>query len=477
MAKKFDSSILTVRDSAGNTIPVPVIRVEGSTLPSNGTPLGNLCIVLGTDCVAGCRGYHIKSIDLNAKKIYLTNTKVVPVISSVDNTDTNFDTPGYEAGDVFSIVNKNHYHCCGTIVSVSKNVIKYSEDSLGFTSIEEDTDESISDYTFRVYNKPHIGSVLIADGAFAVGVDNNALGAYSFVEGANNIADGFYSHVEGLNNYAAYGAHAEGNGNRAIGNESHVEGHRTTALGGNAHAEGQNTVAKGGGSHAEGMLTQALGSQSHAEGLSCTAKGAQSHAEGVNSQATAFASHTEGNGTVASGTQAHAEGYQTVASGTSSHAEGQQTEASGTFTHAQGIRSYAKGYAAFSSGADVEAGGDVSIAMGKNATAVGRASMAVGESVEASASQSMALGQGVKATQQGQMAVGRYNADDANAVFIVGYGTGDTARKNVYTVGKTGNGWFRGGLKIGGTSETDPVAIDIVAELTNLKNKLNTLST
>lgn len=405
---------------------------------------GNFAI---NDNIASCKAYYIKSIDLDNKKIYLSKTKVIPVISTANNTDTSFTTPAYDIGDMFSIVNKNHYNSCGTITAVSNNVVTYSEDSLGFDAIIEDTDDGIADYTFHVHNKPEEGVVLITFNAFAIGKNNKALGACSSAEGGYNIADGFYSHVEGVNTYASYAAHAEGNGCVAVGNESHAEGHKTKASGGNSHAEGQQTIAVGGGSHAEGMSTQALGSQSHAEGMNTIAKGSQSHAEGVGTQSNAFASHTEGNGTVASAAQSHAEGYQTIASGQSSHAEGQQTEASGTFAHAQGIRTYAKGYAAFTSGADAEASGDVSVAMGKNAKALGRASFAIGESVTANKSQSVAMGMGTTADAQGQMAVGMYNEADADAMFIVGNGTA-SKRKNAFVVKRDGR-IFANGTELG----------------------------
>ncbi len=403
------------------------------------------------DNSVGCKAYYIKSIDLVGKKIYLSEEQVVPVISTADNTDTSFATPAYDVGDGFSIVNKNHYNNCGTIASVVNNVVTYSEDSLGFTAINEDTDGGIADYTFRVYNKPDIGVVTVTKYAFAVGSENKALGSFSSAEGGGNVADGFYSHVEGLNNYAAYGAHAEGGGNMAVGNESHVEGHKTKATAGNAHSEGQNTTASGGGAHAEGMGSTASGSQSHAEGLNTTASGAHSHAEGVNTRATVYAAHAEGNDTTASGQHSHAEGYKTIASGISSHAEGQETKATNSFAHAQGIRTYAEGYAAFTSGSDVWASGDVSTAMGKNARATARASLAVGENVTASGEKSVALGLGTTAKQQGQIAVGMYNADDADAVFIVGGGTA-SARKNVFAVKKDGRIFVNGVEFTGGTS-------------------------
>lgn len=435
---------------------------ENSENVSSTDENGNFAV---NDNIVNCKAYYIESIDLENKKIYLSKTKVLPVISTEDNTDTNFASPAYSVGDVFSIINKNHYNSCGTITSVWYNVVSYAEDSLGFSSIIEDTDESIADYTFRVYNKPEEGVVLITEDAFAVGENNKALGTCSSAEGYGNVADGFFAHVEGRDNYAAYAAHAEGNGCAAVGNESHAEGHKTKASGGNAHAEGQNTIASGGGSHAEGMQTTAIGSQSHAEGKSTIAKGAQSHAEGVGTQANAFCSHVEGNGSIASGSQAHAEGYQTIASGQSSHSEGQQTEASGTFAHAQGIRSYAKGYAAFSSGADVEASGDVTVAIGKTAKALGRASMAVGESVTANKSQSVAMGMGTTSDAQAQMVVGMYNEADADAMFIVGNGTA-SKRNNAFVVKRDGRIFANGtelGLggsfkKIGFTSDCDYVA-------------------
>jgi hypothetical protein len=431
----------TIADMVGQILEAKAeIEELVENLPEDVDENGNFAL---NDNIVSCKAFYIKSIDLENKKIYLSKTKVIPVISTTNNTDTSFVTPSYAVGDMFSIVNKNHYNSCGTITSVSNNVVTYSEGSLGFDAIIEDTDDGIADYTFHVHNKPEEGVVLITFNAFAVGKNNKALGTCSSAEGGNNIADGFYSHVEGVNNYASYAAHAEGNGCVAVGNESHAEGHKTKASGGNAHAEGQQTIAVGGGSHAEGMSTQALGSQSHAEGMNTIAKGAQSHAEGVGTQSPAFCSHAEGNGSIASGSQAHAEGYQTKASGASSHTEGQQTEATNSFAHAQGIRTYAKGYAAFTSGADAEASGDVSVAMGKNSKALGRASFAMGESVTANSSQSVALGMGTISNAQGQIVVGMYNEADADAMFIVGNGTA-SKRKNAFVVKRDGRVFVNG---------------------------------
>ena len=68
----------------------------------------NFCNNLGKDCTVGCKGYYIKSIDLTNKKIYLSNIKVMPTISTANNTDKTFKTPAYEIGAGFNIINKRY---------------------------------------------------------------------------------------------------------------------------------------------------------------------------------------------------------------------------------------------------------------------------------------------------------------------------------------------------------------------------------
>lgn len=157
-----------------------------------------------------------------------------------------------------------------------------------------------------------------------------------------------------------------------------------TCTGENAWAEGHNTTASGEHSHAEGSETIASGANTHAEGAATKATHPHAHAEGFHTEATATSAHAEGSGAKATTTTAHAEGQDTVASGDASHAQGRNSVASGAYSHASGY--------------------------------------------------------GTRATGQGSHAVGKYN-DDGSALFVVGNGSGQNNRKDVFKVDSDGNSW------------------------------------
>jgi hypothetical protein len=129
----------------------------------------------------------------------------------------------------------------------------------------------------------------------------------------------------------------------------------------------------------------------HAEGLQTTASGSSgAHAEGVNTEASGSSSHAEGDTSKSTGISSHAEGVNTLASGDfGSHAEGVNTEASGHYgAHAAGWYT--------------------------------------------------------KATRDYQTVIGKYNALDSNnqatdATFVIGGGTGSSARKDIFSVDWDGN--------------------------------------
>lgn len=147
-----------------------------------------------------------------------------------------------------------------------------------------------------------------------------------------------------------------------------------------------------------------IGNCSHAEGTDVTASGSYSHAEGASTTASQDYSHAEGFGTTASGSSSHAEGQYTTASGMISHAEGAMTTASGKYSHAEGSET---------------------IAAGNN-----------------------------------QHVEGRYNIEDTSDKYahIVGNGNSDTERSNAHTLDWSGNAWFAGEVKVGGTSQDDASA-------------------
>lgn len=147
------------------------------------------------------------------------------------------------------------------------------------------------------------------------------------------------------------------------------------------------------------------------------------HAEGYNTTASALYAHAEGNSAVASGQAAHAEGISTTASGSYSHAEGYSAEAKGSASHAEGL--------------------------------------------------------GTRATSSNQHAQGKYNIEDTankyahivgNGVMVNAGGQIVPLRSNAHTIDWDGNGWFAGGLKVGGTGQDDDDAKEVAT-----KDDINTV--
>ena len=192
------------------------------------------------------------------------------------------------------------------------------------------------------------------------------------------------------------------------------------AIGYYSHAEGSKTAAKGSSSHAEGFMTEAGGEYSHSEGQETTANGDGSHSEGHNSSASAEFSHAEGDGTTAGGVASHAEGQETTTSGDATHAEGYHTTASCEYAHAEGMWT------------------------------------------TASEEASHAEGCGTIAAGYAQHVQGKYNLEDADSVYahIVGNGDSDI-RSNAHTLDWSGNAWFQGKVKVGGTGQDDENAKEL----------------
>lgn len=153
-----------------------------------------------------------------------------------------------------------------------------------------------------------------------------------------------------------------------------------------------------------------IGTYSVAEGRNNTASGLASHAEGDGTTASAQATHAEGSGTTASSWYAHAEGCDTTASARAAHAEGNTTVAKGQQSHAEGFYT-----------------------------------------VAASTSQHVQ---------------GKHNIEDANNVYahIVGNGSSD-AKSNAHTLDWSGNAWYAGTIKVGGTSYEDAVEVALKSDI------------
>lgn len=269
----------------------------------------------------------------------------------------------------------------------------------------------------------------------------------------------------------------------ASGSNSAAFGSSTQAKGESSFAEGtfstdnQPTIASGRGSHAEGIGTIASGSGAHSEGGLTKASGDQSHAEGYYTEATSKFAHSEGIRTSATSSAAHAEGADAVASEECAHAEGRFTSAHGKYSHAQGYKSKALGNYSDASGLFTISTGAFSSVRGtrniKDTTLTSRASGTEFDISKATAynSETKYAKNAIVFDEEGRYYISKTSNNSGsltNTAYwtaardfrgkyleIVGNGIDDDNPSNAYTLDWEGNGWFRGTVKVGGTSQDD----------------------
>ena len=133
-----------------------------------------------------------------------------------------------------------------------------------------------------------------------------------------------------------------------------------------------------------------------------------------------------------------AEGEQTKASGRGSHSEGYYTETKEEYSHAEGWKTVSRGLASHAEGSQTNAIGKYSHAEGFGTSAIGDDSHSEGMSTEARGYASHVEGFATRALERCQHVEGVYNADNPNALHIVGNGTSENARKNAFVVLKDG---------------------------------------
>ena len=139
----------------------------------------------------------------------------------------------------------------------------------------------------------------------------------------------------GTGSFSMNGGKATGTNSVAWADASNTPEY-TTASGYNAFAMGLGSTASGHLSFARGETAIASGDYSHADGYHVNATQSYTHAEGNNTTASAQGAHAEGEYTTASGQDAHTEGYYTEAQGKFSHAEGNYTTATHKSQHVEG---------------------------------------------------------------------------------------------------------------------------------------------
>lgn len=238
-----------------------------------------------------------------------------------------------------------------------------------------------------------------------------------------------YNHKDGKwNTTQQIGWHGTGNGAEIFNTPSNI------ASGIASHAEGYLTEATGNFAHAEGLGAKAIGRSAHAEGTETVAQGDVSHAEGTRSKAFGNESHAEGYETTANSHFTHAEGYQTFAGYDETYTYGDDDKCRGQYAHAEGEGTKAINYSAH--------------AEGKFTLAAGTASHAGGEGAEATGLRSFAHGWYTKAKEADQFVVGKFNADNADALFVVGNGEDEGHRSNAFVVDKNGKAYVKGNQEL-----------------------------
>lgn len=144
---------------------------------------------------------------------------------------------------------------------------------------------------------------------------------------------------------------------------------------------------------------------------------------------------------------------------------GNGTEASGYGAVAFGNNSTtASGISSFATGNKATASGDFSHAEGRTTTASGMQSHAEGFETTASGNISHVEGYGTIAASSHQHVQGKFNIEDSANKYahVIGNGAGDgDYRSNAHTLDWNGVGWFKGGLKVGGTSQDDAAAVEV----------------
>lgn len=309
-------------------------------------------IAIGTNSIAGCKGFYWHHIDGNT--IYLTveqkpfsnkhqDFNKGPVWNEeAKNALSKWSLKNADNSDVYISITKITNQMCMVSKLTDKNIDNgtitlesvpfdqnYVDDNLTLEKLNNfETTFDFQDFSVHNPFQPEAGVVEYGTGSYAHGLNAKSTGLFSFALGRDALAGGNGAFAEGRETIAGYAAHAEGRGAKAYGSQSHAEGYKTIAYDNSSHAEGYQTEARGAGTHTEGYNTKAEGQGSHAEGYSTEAV-QFAHAEGHTTKALYKGSHTEGAQTVSGGEYQHIQGkYNKIMDENYAHVVGNGTSTS-----------------------------------------------------------------------------------------------------------------------------------------------------
>lgn len=263
----------------------------------------------------------------------------------------------------------------------------------------------------------------------AFNYDNDVMNKYSLVSGCNNTVEGHTCEVSGSSN-------------EVLGENTGmvlVSGARNKL---NSYASYNLVSGKDNVLQENTQCTQTSGSSNDISGSYSIVGGLDNIAKGN-------AVLVSGSGNLASGEYSIVGGVGSEASGIGSLAHGTNNKASGDASVALNDRAIA--------------GGQDSIAGGQESESYGWASVSIGYKTKTNADFSQAFGNRTIASANGQMVVGVLNEENTDAMFIIGNGSSDTDRKNLFTVNKDKS------ITLGDTTLTEVQLL----KLQSLSNSIN----
>lgn len=325
-------------------------------------------------CITGVKGFYWESIDTNTKTITLST------VNGEFGNEQSFDISNYWAiGDVITIHSNQKWDKCSTITALSGNNITVNNLPFSSHTVEK---EHFTDQAVFVSSKPDKGIVDFGKYSVAFGENSKATNYNAVAFGRDNEAYGQYAFTAGRDNKAGYATFVLGRGNTATGEQSFIIGYKNKSSGANSFVSGRENTASG--------------ARTFVSGYKSTASGDYALAGGENANATNI----------------------------SSVAFGKDVYASGKYSVALGIGTVAREYA--------------TTAVGNNTYALASGAFACGKLTYASGQNSFVSGVGNKDDGNTQAIFGSYNARNDNAIVLVGNGTGNDDRRNVFEILKDG---------------------------------------
>lgn len=305
-----------------------IVKGEGDNSAQGGadsTAIGDRSFAFGKNAKAGGKGYKLTAFKNNGDGTAICTLQTIEGLLVDYPYSLRVATMICNTGVITSINGLNV-----TINGVPTDLKWETEDI-------EDIKNGVVENYLTVVGHPELGDTIIGFNAIALGENVIAQEKDSVGLGKDIKVIGQYGYGVGRDNIVGYSGHAEGRGNKAIGDMCHVEGHESQAIGATSHAEGSKTTSEGDNSHAEGTFSKSIGYSSHAEGYNTEAKKEGAHSEGLETHALGDSSHAEGGATIAEGGNSHSEGAFTKAVGYASHAGGFNTIAKGMAQTAIGL--------------------------------------------------------------------------------------------------------------------------------------------